>query len=315
VTIVMEFGTLFKRAMLGTLLAGATAMAGDSNRAIIKSAKAMEGQLGLTITTRFEMGRSIRRTQQIPNGYTLLGPSISPDGTALAWSSYRVPALEEEIPFLTVTTLADGTQPVRVEGRVAVGSGLSSRAEVIVAIGIPLDVREGRRRELLTIDRRDGGAVHDLTRSVTQFELGNNLEVISVSGPGTLVALGEREREQIQVLEIPSGKTVYAGRGRFPRLSPDGTRLAFVNKEMIWIYSFTDGSTKQLLKVKPVKGLGGWSPDGRFLLAGAWTTSLALEKRQIIIDTAIGEYAVIGQLPEGDYGSQFAWISVKLLER
>jgi hypothetical protein len=62
-------------------------------------------------------------------------------------------------------------------------------------------------------------------------------------------------------------------------------------------------------------GSGGWSPDGRFLAAGAWTKRLAFDKRQIIVDTTTGEYGVIGKLGEGDYGDQFAWISVKLLER
>lgn len=312
---VMKLKICFKRALLGTLLVGATAMAGDSNKVIIESVKVMEREQGLTIATRFEMGRRIRRTQQIPDGYTLSGPSISPDGTALAWSSYSNSVTAEKVSFLTVMSSRDGIQPVHVEGRVAVGSGLSTRAEVIVAIGMPLDPREGRHRELLAIDRRAGSVVHDLTRSVTQFDLGNNLEVISVSGPGTLVALGEREPEEIQVLEIPNGKTVYAGPGRFPRLSPDGTRMAFVNKETIWVHSFADGSTKELPKVKRVKGLGGWSPDGRFLLAGAWVTVPSFEKRQIIVDIDIGEYAIVGQLGEGDYGTQFSWVSVKLLER
>ena len=261
------------------------------------------------------MGRRIRRTQQIPYGYTLLGPSISPDGTALAWSSYSNSAPAETTSFLTVIGLRDGIRPVHVEGSVAAGIGLSSRAEVIVAVGMPLDPREGRHRQLLAIERRAGSVVHDLTRSVTQFDLGNNLEVISVSGPGTLVALGERVPEHIKVIEIPSGQTVYAGPGRFPRLSPEGTRMAFVNNETIWVHSFADGSTKELSKVNRVKGLGGWSPDGRFLLAGAWVTVPSLTKRQIIVDTDIGEYAVVGELGEGDYGTQLEWISVKLLKQ
>lgn len=150
-----------------------------------------------------------------------------------------------------------------------------------------------------------------------QFEVttdamtGNNLECISVSGPGARVALGTPN--QMQVVEIPNGKTVYAGPGRFPRLSPDGKRLAFVDREKLWIHSFADGSTVQLLKGKRVMGVGGWSPDGQFLLAGAWTTVLAFEKRQIIVDTNTGEYAATGKLEDGDYGSQLAWVSVKLL--
>jgi hypothetical protein len=87
-----------------------------------------------------------------------------------------------------------------------------------------------------------------------------------------------------------------------------------VNKETIWIYSFADNSIKELSKVKRVKGLGGWSPDGRFLLAGAWVTVPSFEKRQIIVDIDSGEYGIVGELGDGDYGTQLAWISVKLLK-
>jgi hypothetical protein len=59
-------------------------------------------------------------------------------------------------------------------------------------------------------------------------------------------------------------------------------------------------------------GLGGWSPDGRFLLAGAWTKRFALEKRQVVFDTVTSQYAEIGKLGDGDYGDGFAWISAKL---
>lgn len=103
--------------------------------------------------------------------------------------------------------------------------------------------------------------------------------------------------------------------GRFPRLSPDGKRIAFVDDDKLMIHSFADTSTIQLLKGKRVKGLGGWSPDSRFLLASAWTTEFALEKRQTIVDTATGESAVIGKLGEGDYGLYYVWASSKLLTR
>jgi hypothetical protein len=140
------------------------------------------------------------------------------------------------------------------------------------------------------------------------------LEDISLSGSGSLVALGTPER--IQVLEIASGKTLFTSSGRFPRLSPDGKRLAFVNEEKLWIHTFADGSTVQL-PIKRIKGIGGWSPDGRFLLAGAWTRPmfLAWEKRQIIVDTTTSEYGVIDKLSEGNYGNNFAWVSTKLLEK
>jgi hypothetical protein len=225
-------------------------------------------------------------------------------------------------PFLA--NLTDGVQTVSVEGLVSIGSALSSRADVIAAIGIPYDLTKGNRRVLLAIDRRSGGIIHDLTES-THLELGNNLEVISISGSGTLVALGDRSSQKIQVLEIASGRTAYSGSGRFPRLSPDGPQLAFLSEDIISIHTFSGGSTRQLTPVKNIRGIGAWSPDGRFLLAGAWPNPLASAKDrikllagmqdQIIIDTIKSESAVIGKLGEGDYGNGFAWMSTKVLER
>jgi hypothetical protein len=274
VVIDMELRLLCKSAIIGVFLAGATAMTSASDNGIIESVKAMERELGLAIAPPFgELFRRPSPARQSPDTYVGGGPGISPDGTAIAWWWEPYPYRGEKIPFLTLKSLKEGEQPVWVEGRVAGGSiGLSSEGAVIVAIGRSLDPLQSRRRELLAIDRRSGVVVHDLTAFVRQFnvgnsvESGNNVEVISVSGPGTLVALGTPR--QMQVLEIGSGKTVYAGPGRFPRLSPDGERLAFVDSDGLWIHSFRDGSTEQLLKGKRVKGVGGWSPDGRFLLAG-----------------------------------------------
>jgi len=324
VLIVRKFQLLRRCTVIGALLAGATTMMGASDKTTLESVKVMERSLGLTIAEPGALSSGIRRAEQ--NAGTYLGgpPAISPDGTAIAWLNgtimaqllKQVPYRGERFPLLTVDSLKDGKQQVWVEGRIATGSlGISGEGKVIVAMALPLDPTQSHRKELLAIDRRSGVVVNDLARFVTQFELGDNVEEINVSVPGTLVALGQREPEQMQVLEIPSGKSVYAGPGRFPRLSPDGKRLAFIEKDTLRIHSFVDGSTVQLLKGKRVKGVGGWSPDGRFLLAGAWTTLLAFEKRQIIIDTTTGEYAVIGKLGEGDYGAQYAWISLELVKQ
>src|SRR4030095_14833718 len=133
-------------------------------------------------------------------------------------------------------SLKAGIELVWVEGRIPAGNlGISSGAEVIVAPAL-----KGIQRELLAIDRRSGISIHDLTRFVTQFELANGLEVISLSGPGTLVALGSRVSEQMQGLEIPGGKSVYTHHVRFPRLSPDGKRLAFVDNDKLIIHNLTE---------------------------------------------------------------------------
>jgi hypothetical protein len=312
----MKLEICFKLTLFSAVLAWVTVMAADSNKVVIESARLMERRQGLTITTLIDVERQIRRTQQIPSGYRLLDAHVSPDGTTIAWSLYPDSATGEKASMLEVLSPGDGALPVLVGGferRAAVGIGLSTRAELIVAVGIPLDTPVVRR-ELLVIDRHLGKVVYDLTKFVAQEELGKRLETLNVSGTGTLLALGQRGPEQIRVIEIPSGKTVYETPGRFPHLSPDGKRLAFVNQETIWTYSFGDDSIKELSKAKRVKGLGGWSPDGRFVLAGAWATGSSFEKSQIIVDTDSGEYGIEGELGEGDYGTQLVWVLAKFLK-
>lgn len=301
----MASSLLVKTVMIGTLLAA-------PDKTLIESVRLMERDLGVTITWNRDLVESVRQGQNIPEGYSLSVSNISPDGTTYAWSSYPHSGPREGFPFLMINNSTEGISAVRVEGRIAIASSISTGAEVIVALASPIDPSQMLKWELLAIDRRSGNKVYDMTRFVTKFGLRGTITDIRVSGPGTLVALGTDN--QMQVLEIPSGRTVYAGPGSSPRLSPDGKRLAFVRNETVWIYSFADGSMLQMHKAKRVKGVGAWSPNGRFLLAGAWTRPmlLAFEKRQIIIDVNTGEYAIIGNLGEGDWGSQYAWVSTKL---
>ena len=309
--LVMQFRLFCKGAIIGLLLAAS--MTGTFAQNILESVKAMEQQFGVKLLSTSDINKGIRRNRIVPDNYGVYSPTVSSDATAIGWWSRKTPYRGEKIPFYWVKSLKEGIQSVSIDGKIPMGShDISAEGKVIVALARPYPIH-GEPWELLAIDRRSDIIVHNLTRFVTQVKIDSFLEDISVSGSGNFVALGSEE-EKIQVLEIPSGKTVYASPGRFPRISPDGKRLAFVNQGAIWIHSLVDGSTVQLMKGKQVKGIGGWSPDGRFLTAGAWTTLLAGDKHQVIVDTTTGKYEVIGKLGEGDYGTYFAWVSTKLLE-
>jgi plasmid stability protein len=307
----MDANLLINTVVIVAFIMGTTAQ-GSPDKAIIESVRQMERELGVTIVRHIDLDRSVQQAEQIPLGHSLIVSNISPDGTAYAWSSYPNSVPLGQSSFLMVRNLKEGVSAVRLEGRIAGASSVSTEAEVIVALAVPIDPSQRRKRELLAIDRRSNNKIYDMTGFVTEFGLGNNITDIRVSGPGTLVALATDD--QIQVLEIPSGRTMYAGPGSSPRLSPDGKRLAFVRDKAVWIYSFSDRSIVKMHKAKRVKGVGGWSPDGRFLLAGAWIRPMlfAFDKRQIIIDVKTGEYAIIGNLYEGDYGGQYEWVSTKL---
>ena len=130
--ILSTFYLLCQRAIIGVLLIGVTGIAGASDQNIIEAVRAMEREYGVTITDSSNLPYMVQRAQHIPTGYSLHVSRISPDGGAIAWSSYSVPDNGEKVLFLTVQSLKEGIQPVQVEGRVALNSTLSSGAEVIV---------------------------------------------------------------------------------------------------------------------------------------------------------------------------------------
>jgi hypothetical protein len=292
-------------AIIGLIWVVLAAQAGQ-DRKVLELVASMETRLGVRIVmpTELPRGPESNGNETIVKG----APAIAPDATAIAWWLQPFPERGGAgTPFLTVERLNEGSHAVWVNGYFATGEfGISSRAEIIVVKAHPIGQR---RLRLLSLNLRLGVTVQDLTPFVTEFEL-PIVEQISVSGPGTLVALGSREK--IQVLAIPGGKTVFSAKGRFPRLSPDGARLAFVSGDRLLIRSLSDASIPDPVFNAHVMGIGGWSPDGRFLLAGAWTKRLAFEKRQIVFDTVSGQYAEIRKMGEGDYGDAFAWVSPKL---
>jgi len=280
-----------------------------SKKEVIAAVNAMESREGLTIFTWDDALHHRWRSARTHRGMTVW-PAISPDANAICWSKEVLSLKNQDGPFITSDTLRDGTRPVLLEDHIAEILVISSGAELIV-MGA-LSRKHYGERSLLALDLRSGLVVHDMTPSVTLFAMAT-VSDMSISGSGRLMALSNRE--QIHVLEILSGNTVYTGPGSFPRLSPDGKRLAFINRERLYIRSLADGATVKLFPGMRVMGAGGWSPDGRFLLAGAWTKLLAFEKRQIVVDTTTKEYGVIDTLGEGDYGEKFKWISTKLMAR
>lgn len=306
---------LTRRRLLVSFVASGASMLG-SDKGVLAAVREMENRDGLKLVNPGALRRRPLLEPPYSSRRTVGVRAISPDACAIVyWAPVEV-RQPVGTPFLTVERVSEGALPIRLEGQGAYLCGVSSGATVIIVRTVSL-VQLGRK-SLLALDLKSGITVYDLTPYIRQVELRNindprDLECISVSGPGTFAALGSRE--QIQVIEIPSGKTVYIGPGRFPKLSPNGTRLAFIHQEHLYIRSLVDSASKEFLPGVRVMGSGGWSPDGRFLAAGAWTKQLAFEKRQIIVDTTTGEYGVIGKLGEGDYGDEFEWISIRLLDR
>ncbi len=296
-----------RRAFLATLIAPVGVWAG-SDSDISTAVKAMEARDGLTLLTHEDVlfHRWFGARNEFP-GVVKSWPAVAPDGLSICWQDQPP---YPEVPSLSVNSVKDGMKTLHTESRPPSILGISSGPGIMIGG----DGRNNSRGpwKLLALDLRSGTVVHDLTQSVTQFSPSELYEV-SVCGDGTLAAICSLKR--VQVLEVSAGSTVYSGAGWMPRLSPDGKRLAFVNEDRLYIRSMAEGTVAEMLSGTKVKGIGGWSPDGRFLLAGAWTKRVALEKRQIVLDTSTGQFAVIGTLGEGDYGAYPRWISQKLMTR
>jgi len=131
--------------------------------------------------------------------------------------------------------------------------GISRDGAVIVATAAAANPLDCAPIELLEIDR-DRAKVYDLTPYVTTLKV-NSLEAISLPESGSAAPLGTEDDIQV------SGTTIFATQGRFPLISPDGKRLAFIQDEnKLMIHSFVDGATQQLLKRKRV-GAGALTGD------------------------------------------------------
>lgn len=297
----MRSRTIARRTFLGSVAAPLAAF-GASDEDVLASVHAMEAREKLTILTDADaMWHRWRGARN--QGSMSVSTAVSPDGKALCWGKEDP---RETSPFLTVSSIRSGVKPIRLEGWWVGGYVISSGPDVIVAVA-HLGADRGRTAKLLAFDLRSGLAVQDLT---SMMPLGGPS---SISGSGALVGFGTED--QFEVREIPSGDTVFKGRGSYPRLSPDGDRLAFIRDDRLFIRSLDDGSTKEFLAGTTVKGAAGWSPDGRYLLAGAWTRSLSSRKWLVALDTTSGRYAEMSALGEGDFGTHLQWISVELMTR
>jgi len=151
----------------------------------------------------------------------------------------------------------------------------------------------------------------DITSVAGNLDL-SAVERLSTCSDGTMLAIGTRE--SLKVVDPKSGRGYFSGNGRFPALSPDGKRVAFVDQGSLFIVDVVDGSRRRFLSRGTVWGVGGWSPDGELLLA-AYREGLSFFKQLVVVDTASGQFANIFEMGEGDFGSRAMWIKQDLINR
>ncbi len=134
--------------------------------------------------------------------------------------------------------------------------------------------------------------------------------MIGVSENGTLVStkgLPDSQRTPVWITRDgkPTPLTLERGPYRFPRLSPDGTRLAIArtdltgNKSDIWLYD-VNGSSSTRLTFDEQSGFPIWTSDGRRI---AFST-LAGQRLQLSLQLFIREADGTGRpkpLPAGRF--------------
>ena len=64
---------------------------------------------------------------------------------------------------------------------------------------------------------------------------------------------------------------VRAQQIRFPRLSPDGKRLAFTALDRLWIMDYPSGKPRRVSTTDAGEHQPAWSPDGKFLTYVTWS--------------------------------------------
>jgi hypothetical protein len=136
------------------------------------------------------------------------------------------------------------------------------------------------------------------------------VEALTITSDGSRVAIGFRT--SLTVLDVASGKDLLVANGRWPVLSPDGRAVAYVDHHRLVIRDLDTGVQRYPMKGWLTYGVGGWSPDGKFLLAGSWV-ALSPSKRLVIVDPRVGGFIELSRLGEGDYGNRCAWISKQLV--
>ncbi|MEQ1949651.1 MAG: hypothetical protein ABL995_20840 [Bryobacteraceae bacterium] len=235
--------------------------------------------------------------------------AISPDGGTVVWfplSSLPAPPTFRSRPIVAMWNGEQKTY-LQYHGTYAQTLCVSSLGDRVFLLVRSTDIPNMR---LVQISAHKGESVVDLSGFSPELDL-SKAENLSTSGDGQRVAIGFRD--YVVAKDLASGQALVQRPGRFPKLSPDGRRIAFVTPDQrMTVHDLDSGREQYFLESRTTYGVGGWSPDGRFIIAGSRPFA-RLTKRLTIVDSSTGAFVELYGLSEGDFGSRFAWIRRHLL--
>ncbi len=294
-----HFDVMTRRGFIYAAFSGFTPGCAQQQPKLLSSVKEMEQRDQLALIDGDAMStldRTWSARLKHPDG-SWYPPAIAPDGRFVAWSPFVVSAPPPRLGQRVL--LSDGLGEPRsiqvngLPGLVAVDSGGSTIATVL---------NKGANRELAVIDTANGNE-EDLSHLVPGLDL-RNLRRLRLSGSGDRLLVGDDT--SFCLIDMSSGKVLIKKDVRYASISPDGTTIAFAEGHQINLQSLTRDPSARIVIDQPIDFLGGWSPDGRFLLAGAskagsWSFSL------IVVDVKAQTFAEALKQP-GEMSSEIYWI-------
>jgi serine/threonine-protein kinase len=213
----------------------------------------------------------------IPPPVTQLRPSVPPEVVAaLQRALAKAPADRFNPVAQFAVALAPGpaaAAPLRraMPSRAMIGIGVAGALVVIAA--------------LVVLVRRSGGGPDITIGRTMQVTREPGLEVdpaLSPDGAAIAYAAGPTNAMQIYVRQVSGGRPVALTNDttdnfRWPRWSPDGSRIAYQSNDGIYVVPALGGAPRRVVRVDsgaftiwaaPISGFD-WSPDGARI---AWTT-------------------------------------------
>ena len=80
---------------------------------------------------------------------------------------------------------------------------------------------------------------------------------------------------------------VRAQQIRYPRLSPDGRRLAFTALDRLWVMDYPAGKARRVSTTEAGEHQPAWSPDGKFVVYVSWSDSDGGHVYRVAVDGGI----------------------------
>ena len=180
--------------------------------------------LGLSIT---DVRGKFKGRLCLPDG-CWSAPVIAPDAGCIAWIAARnINPIRNDGPS-RIFVWNEGGEPKELvyPTLTLTDIAISGDAERIAVLA---QQRLGHNPQMLVFDSRSNRVVADLSRF--SGLAGTAIERLQLSLDASLLAIGSRDT--VALVHLASGQNVLHASGRFPAISPNGDRLAYVKQRSL----------------------------------------------------------------------------------